>query len=455
MSDFQGLPHSEEAERSVLGSIFRDPRVVDTVVEQLVPDDFYDERHRIIFAAVHELQASQKTADIVTVSEILRREKKLDAIGGAAFLMDIAESVLATAGVEAHCELIRQKSCLRQLISASNSILKVAYEDSDDAETIVDKASSEIMAVQVRKGSSQLSRLVDLLPDAKERIMSYGAGGLLGIPTGIPTLNDVLRGFRKQTLVILGARPGVGKTALALNFALTAARGTGDPDGMKHPVLFFSMEMGRFEIVERLLCISAGLDASQLYHGGIPEYILDEAVNDLYNGQVPLMIDDTAGLNILELRSRCKRAAAQLRTEGKQLGMIVIDYLQLMQAPSASRSENRQNEIAQISRGLKQLAKELDCPVMALSQLSRESAKGDVKPQLYHLRESGSIEQDADVVMFLYREENNNAEEGDARAVELLVRKNRAGRQCEINLSWDPPSFRFTEMDDRYEEAGY
>jgi len=450
MSEFRGLPHSEEAERSVLGSIFRDYRVVDVVAEQLEEGDFYDERHRVVYAAVRALHLAQKQADILTVADKLRRDHKLEPIGGESFLMDLAEGVLATAGIEAHCELIRQKSCLRQLIGASNRILENAYEESDDAEQVMDRASSEIMAVQARKGPLQLESLVDLLPKALERISTYGERGLLGIPTGIPALNDTLRGFRNQALLILGARPGVGKTALALNFALTAATGRGDPDKIQHPVLFFSMEMGKFEIVERLLCISAGLDASQLYRGQLPDFTVQEAVNDLYSGRVPLMIDDTAGLNILELRSRCKRAAAQLKNEGRHIGMIFIDYLQLMQAPTASKNENRQNEIAQISRGLKQLAKELDCPVMALSQLSRESAKGETKPQLYHLRESGSIEQDADVVMFLYREEKDNAETGDSNMVELLIRKNRAGPQKEIPLNWEPRSFRFTELDDRY-----
>jgi replicative DNA helicase len=447
----RGLPHSEEAERSVLGSLFRDPRVVDDVVERLEEVDFYDERHRIVFAVIRMLHLGQKQVDLVTVSDKLRTDHKLEPIGGDAFLMDLADGVLSTAGVEGHCDLIRQKACLRQLIGASNRILERAYEENEDAETVMDKASTEIMAVQARKGPLQLTPIIDVLPKALERIATYGERGIIGIPTGIPTLDETLRGFRKQALIILGARPGVGKTALALNFALTAALGRGDPDGMQHPVLIFSMEMGIFEIVERLLCISAGLDASSLYRGQLPRFTVEDAVNDLYQGRVPILVDDTAGLNILELRSRCKRAAAQLRNEGRHVGMIIIDYLQLMQGPGNSKGDNRQNEIAQISRGLKQLAKELDVPVIALSQLSRESAKGDVKPQLFHLRESGSIEQDADVVMFLYREDKDNADEGNPNEVELLIRKNRAGPMKEIMLNWKSSSFQFTEVTDRYE----
>jgi replicative DNA helicase len=193
-----------------------------------------------------------------------------------------------------------------------------------------------------------------------------------------------------------------------------------------------------------------------LYRGQVPQYLYEEAIAELYSDRIPILVDDTAGLNILELRSRCKRAMAQLRNEGRHLGMIIIDYLQLMQGTGNSKGDNRQNEIAQISRGLKQLAKELDVPVIALSQLSRESAKGDVKPQLYHLRESGSIEQDADVVMFLYREEKDNAETGAPNNVELLVRKNRAGAQKEIMLNWEARSFRFTEMTTHsYGEGGF
>ncbi|MEN9355006.1 MAG: hypothetical protein RL318_2331 [Fibrobacterota bacterium] len=445
-----GLPHNLEAERSVLGAIFRDPRIVDTVVERLEEVDFYDERHRIVYACIRGLHLSQKQVDLVTVADKLRRDHKLEPIGGESFLMELAEGVLATAGVEGHCDLIRQKSCLRQLISASNRILESAYEESDDAETVMDKASSEIMAVQSRKGPMPLIPILDVLPQMQERIASYATRGIIGIPTGIPSLDDTLRGFRKQALIILGARPGVGKTALALNFALTAASGNHDPDGMQHPVLVFSMEMGIHEIVERLLCIRAGIDASQLYRGQLPQYIYEDAINDLHTNRIPILVDDTAALNILELRSRCKRATAQLRNEGKHLGMIIIDYLQLMQGPGNSKGDNRQNEVAQISRGLKQLAKELDVPVIALSQLSRDSAKGDVKPQLYHLRESGSIEQDADVVMFLHKEEKENAEAGAPNLVELLIRKNRAGAQREIMLNWEARCFRFTEITNAY-----
>jgi replicative DNA helicase len=249
-------------------------------------------------------------------------------------------------------------------------------------------------------------------------------------------------------MIVLAARPGVGKTALALNIALNAATGVGDPEGKPHPVAIFSLEMGYMELVERLICSAAEIDSRELHKGNYMPQKLQRDIEPIYHA--PIFIDDTSGLNILELRARCKRLASQLRQQGQNLDLIVIDYLQLMEAPTAKGGENRQAEVSQISRGLKQLAKELDCPVLALSQLSREPAKGDARPKLHHLRESGAIEQDADVVAFLHPDPEQ------PQKVEFLIEKHRAGPQKTIPLLFRREFTRYYDYTDREEPAyGY
>jgi len=442
-----GLPRSEEAERAILGGALRDWRVLDDLFSELEPGDFYAERHRVVFEAMRQLSQEQVPVDMVTLSERLRRDKKLEGVGGEAYMMDLADSVVSAAGIGAHARIVREKSLLRALIESTRRINEMAFEDGEDTAVVLDRAATEIMQVANRRAAHKLLPIKDLIHTTLQNIATYG-DGLLGTPTGFRDIDETLRGLRRQAMIVLAARPGVGKTALALNIALNAATGVGDPEGKPHPVAIFSLEMGYMELVERLICSAAEIDSRELHKGNYMPQKLQRDIEPIYHA--PIFIDDTSGLNILELRARCKRLASQLRQQGQSLDLIVMDYLQLMEAPTAKGGENRQAEVSQISRGLKQLAKELDCPVLALSQLSREPAKGDARPKLHHLRESGAIEQDADVVAFLHPDPEQ------PQKVEFLIQKHRAGPQKDIPLLFRREFTRYYDYTDREEPAyGY
>lgn len=443
-----GLPRSEEAERSVLGGILRDWRVLDDLISEVEPNDFYAERHRTIYASMRQLAQEQTPVDLVTLSERLRRDKKLEAVGGEAYLMDLADSVVSAAGISAHAKIVRDKGLLRNLIESTRKINEMAFEDNEDTAVVLDKAATEIMQVSNRRAAHKVMPIKDLIHSTLQNIALYGEG-LLGTPTGYRDIDETLRGLRPNAMIVLAARPGVGKTAFALNIALNAALGIGDPEGKGHPVAIFSLEMGYMELVERLICSAAEIDSRELRKGNYMPQKLQRDIEPIYHA--PIYIDDTSGLNILELRARCKRLSSQLRQQGQKLDLIVIDYLQLMEGSGGNKGgDNRQAEVAQISRGLKMLAKEIECPVLALSQLSREPAKGDSRPRLHHLRESGAIEQDADIVCFLHPDME---EEGK---VWLYIDKHRAGGTADIPLLFRKQFTRYYEYTNREEpEYGY
>jgi replicative DNA helicase len=443
-----GLPRSEDAERSVLGGILRDWRVLDDLISEIEPGDFYAERHRLVFEGMRQLSIEQVPVDLVTLTERLRRDKKLEHVGGDAYLMELADSVVSAAGITAHARIVRDKSLLRSLIESTRKINELAFEDGEDTAVVLDRAATEIMTVSNRRAAHKVMPIKDLIQATLQNIANYGEG-LLGTPTGYHSVDEILRGLRPNAMIVLAARPGVGKTAFALNIALNAALGIGDPNGKPHPVAIFSLEMGYMELVERLICSQAEIDSRELRKGNYMPQKLQRDIEPIY--QAPIYIDDTSGLNILELRARCKRLSSTLRQQGQSLDLIVIDYLQLMEAPTSSKGgDNRQAEVAQISRGLKTLAKELGCPVLALSQLSREPAKGDARPRLHHLRESGAIEQDADIVAFLHPD---TEEEGK---VWLYIEKHRAGSTADIPLTFRKSFTRYYEYSIREEpEYGY
>jgi replicative DNA helicase len=424
-SRFRVPPHATEVEKHVIGALFLDADAVGDALEILRPEDFYSEKHKAIFEAVAELFEKSVPIDVITVLESLRKGQKLDQSGGETYLLEISSEVASSANVAQHCGIIKEKALLRGLIGSATRILEKAYDGLEEPGEIMDQAEGEIYAISestIKQGFIPIKRI---LSDTFKLIESYSKGEIIGVPSGFKDFDSMTSGFQKTDLIILAGRPAMGKTALALSMLANAAI------DHKKTVAFFSLEMGREQLVQRILCRQAQVNMHLLRTGRLPQRDfprLSIAVGPISEAKV--FIDDHPSLNILELRAKCRRLKAQ-----QGLDMIMVDYLQLMQG--AGRLENRQQEISQISRGLKGLAKELDIPVVALSQLSRsvEQRGGDGEPKLSDLRESGAIEQDADLVMFVYRDEvyNKEAEKGKAK---IILAKQRNGPTGEVPLTF-------------------
>ena len=413
---FRLPPQAVEVEKHVIGALLLDSEAVGNALEILRPDDFYHEKHKAIFNAVFSLFEKNDPVDIITVSEALKKNQQFDIAGGDVYLLEISSEVVSSANVEAHCNIIKEKSLLRKLIGSATKILENAYDPSQEPAEILDEAEGEIFAISDLTVKGGLLPIKHVLSETFKVIESYSKDELTGVPSGFKDFDLLTGGFQKTDLIILAGRPAMGKTALALSILANAAI------DHKKTVAFFSLEMGREQLVQRVLCRQAQINMQLLRSGKLPrrDYPkLSVAVGPISESKV--FIDDHASLNILELRSKCRKLKA---TQG--LDLVMVDYLQLMQG--VGRVENRQQEISQISRGLKGLAKELEIPVIALSQLSRavEQRGGEGEPKLSDLRESGAIEQDADLVMFIYREEvyNKEAEKGKAK---IILAKQRNG----------------------------
>ncbi len=410
-------PQNVEAEQSVLGAMLLDRDAVLRCLELLSEADFYREGHRRIFRAVAALAESGEAADVITVAEELRRNGQLEAAGGVAYLTDLANAVPTTANAVHYARIVAEKGLLRQLLAACTQVAASVYDASEDGEVLLDQAENLIFAIaRERHGLQTYVSLKELLVPAFEQI-SYlyeHKGEVLGVPSGIKKLDELTTGFHASELCILAARPSQGKTTLALNVATHAAlKGVG--------VGFFSLEMAAEQLAMRLLCSEAGVPADKLRGGFLDErhdwQRLGEALDRL--SHAPIFIDDTPNISMLELRARARRLKAE-----HDIGFLVIDYLQLMH--TRGRTENRQQEIAEISRSIKALARELSVPVLALSQLSRAvEARENRRPQLSDLRESGAIEQDADVVVFIYQKPEQESERRNE--MELIVAKQRNG----------------------------
>ncbi len=424
-NSFRVPPQAIEVEKHVIGALFLDSEALGDALEVLKAEDFYLEKHQVIFEAVANLFEKNSPVDLITISENLKKNQKFDVAGGDAYLMEISSEVVSSANVAQHCAIIKEKALLRTLIGSATRILERAYDGSQEPGEIMDAAEGEIYAISettVKQGFIPIKRI---LSDTFKLIESYSKGEVIGVPTGFKDFDAMTSGFQKTDLIILAGRPAMGKTALALSMLANAAI------DYKKTVAFFSLEMGREQLVQRILCRQAQVNMHLLRTGRLPQRDfprLSIAVGPISEAKV--FIDDHPSLNILELRAKCRRLKAQ-----QGLDMIMVDYLQLMQG--AGRQENRQQEISQISRGLKGLAKELEIPVVALSQLSRavEQRGGEGEPKLSDLRESGAIEQDADLVMFVYREEiyNKDAEKGKAK---IILAKQRNGPTGEVPLTF-------------------
>ncbi len=432
--DLNLLPQNIEAEEAVLGAILVNPRVITKVVESLKPESFYKPAHRYIYEAMLELFNQNEKIDIISVSDVLSYNSKLEAVGGRSFINDLSFNAITTSNVEYYAKIIQEKSIKRALINAGSEIVTFGY-DMNPIDESLDNAEKLIFDIASRKSTSDLVHVKDLVLNTYEKIeYRYNhKDELLGVPTGFFDLDVVLNGLQRSDLIILAARPAMGKTAFALNIAQNVAIRA------KVPVAIFSLEMSKDQLVQRMLCSEAEIDSQRIKTGNMQSKDwekLADAMNSF--AQAPVYIDDTSGCTITDIRAKCRR----LKMEEKDLGLILIDYLQLMEG---SGREDRMQQISAISRGLKILAKELDVPVIALSQLSRAvESRTDKRPMLSDLRESGSIEQDADIVMFIYRDEYyRKTEEGeDEEAIkaaakgesEIIVAKHRNGGLATVKL---------------------
>ncbi|HAH97205.1 MAG TPA: replicative DNA helicase [Firmicutes bacterium] len=438
-------PQNIDAEKSTLGSMLLEKEAIFTATEILKPDDFYREAHRLIFQAVSALSGRGEPVDLVTVAEELRQRNLLEQVGGASYLASLANCVPTAANVEHYAKIVEEKSVLRALISASTRVAQMGYDANLEVETILDEAERAIFAITQKRNIQGFVSLRSILIEAFERIekLYTEKGGITGIPTGYADLDRLTSGWQPSDLIIIAARPSMGKTTFTLNLAQQAAV------EMKIPVIYFSLEMSKEQLAQKLLCAEAGVDSQRLRTGQLVESDwpkLSYALGRL--SEANMFIDDTPGISAMEIRAKARRIKAE-----HNLGLIVIDYLQLMQ--SRTRSENRQQEVADISRSLKALARELAVPVIACSQLSRAVEQRAQKvPSLADLRESGSLEQDADIVAFLYRDDYYNPDTDKKNITELIIAKHRNGPTGSIELYFQKEYSKFESLDKYRRPAG-
>ncbi len=432
--DVRVPPHSTEAEISVLGALLLDQDAIINIAELLLPEHFYDERHSLIYEAVLNLYEARTPVDLITVTEKLKGEKVLKKVGDASYLSDLVNKVPTAAHVVHYAKIVKDHATKRQLMSASSKLFDLSTDQGIAIEELLDKAESEIFSLTQRNISKSFTHIKKTLADAFDRLdeLHKTADGLRGVPTGFKDLDDKLAGFQKSNLIILAARPGMGKTTLALNIAQHL--------GVTHkrPVAMFSLEMSSEELVDRLLVSQADIDAWRLKTGKLDEddfTKLSLAMGEL--AEAPIYIDDTPGISILEMRTKARRLQVEHGVE-----LIIVDYLQLAKSRNL---ENRVQEVSEISQGLKNMARELKVPVIALSQLSRlVEQRGTKRPQLSDLRESGSIEQDADVVMFLWREDDEKLEN-----VYLDIAKHRNGAVGQVPLYFKGDRIKYYGMEQK------
>ena len=425
---FQNVPpHDDAAELAVLGAMFLDREAASLALEMLTGEDFYRPDHRQVFEAAEELYHSGVPIDMITVKNKLEEKQVFEQIGGLPFLANISTSVGSSANMRHYAAIVEEKSVLRRLIRTANNISQMSYEGKTDVNAIMDTAEKGIFDIMQNRHSDQFHHIRDIAVDSIEKIEDIyrSKGKLTGVPTGFVDFDQKTAGLQKSDLILLAARPSMGKTAFALNIIQNAAIRSNVPTAV------FSLEMSREQLVNRMLCSEAMLDAQRLRTGELTDSDwadLIQAMGPL--SQAPIYIDDTPGVTPMEVRSKCRR----LKVE-KGLGLIVIDSLQLMSGNS--RNDSRQQEISEISRALKAIAREMEAPVIALSQLSRAcEQRADHRPMLSDLRESGAIEQDADVVAFLYRDEYYFPDTEKKNQAELIIAKQRNGPTGTVDLTW-------------------
>lgn len=430
-------PHNEEAERSILGASMLSKDALLDIMDIVKPRDFYSEMHKEIFTAIRDLYSRSTPVDTLTVSEELKKRNSLEMVGGRAYIASLSSGVPSTANAAQYAKIVAEKAVLRRLITTSSDIIEEAYKEAMDADVVLDYAERGIFEIAQAKQSKDVAALKDVLIRNIEIIdeASKLDGNVIGVPTGFRDLDKMTSGLQRSDLVIVAARPAMGKTAFALNVAQQAAiKG-------KASVLIFSMEMSKEQLGQRLLSMESRVETQKLKTGDLNRKDWDDiniALDVL--SEASIFIDDTPGISIMEIKNKCRRIKAE-----HGLDLVVLDYLQLMSFEG--RVESRQQEISALSRNLKLIAREMDCPVIVLSQLSRApEQRQDHRPQLSDLRESGSIEQDADIVLFLYRDDYYEKENSEKPGVcEVIIAKQRSGPTGTVELMWLEKYTRFAD----------
>ena len=436
-------PQNIDAEKSLLGAVLIDEETLADISEHVHSKDFYEKRHAIIYSGMMRLYEKHKPVDLLTLTDELKRKKELDTIGGSAYLTELTNYVPTSAHAGAYAELVAQKAVRRRLIKASAEISEFGYNEETSTEELLGMAEAELFAVSDQSLKQDIASIESILTESFDRMeeLHRNKGALRGVRTGYRDLDNMTAGLQRSDLIILAARPAMGKTTLVTNLAYNVATVA------KQPVLFFSLEMSKEQLVDRMLADASGVDAWNIRTGNLSDddfSKLSEAMGEL--AEAPIFIDDTPGLSTLELRTKARRAA-----HDQPLGLIIIDYLQLMQG-SGNNNGNRVQEVSEISRGLKLIARELNVPVIALSQLSRSvESRSPQIPQLADLRESGSIEQDADIVMFIYREAYYNPETERENITDLIIAKHRNGPTGKVELYFHPERLRFVSLDHKHD----
>ncbi|HET7615605.1 MAG TPA: replicative DNA helicase [Bacillales bacterium] len=437
-------PQNIEAEQAVLGAIFLRPEAISLASELLMPEDFYRTAHQRIFDAMLALSDKSEPVDLITVTSELQDKRLLEEVGGVSYLSDLADSAPTAANIEYYSRIVEEKSILRRLIRTATDIVSEGYMREEEVETILDDAEKSILEVSQRRNSGAFQSIKDVLVETYDNIemLQNRKGEVTGIPSGFVELDRMTAGFQRNDFIIVAARPSVGKTAFALNMAQSIATQT------EENVAIFSLEMGAQQLVMRMLCAEGNIDAQRLRTGRLTDedwQKLTMAMGSL--SAAGIYIDDTPGVRVSEIRAKCRR----LKQE-HGLGVVLIDYLQLIQGSGRSR-DNRQQEVSEISRTLKGLARELEVPVIALSQLSRGvESRQDKRPIMSDIRESGSIEQDADIVAFLYRDDYYDKESEDQNMIEIIIAKQRNGPVGTVELAFIKEYNKFVNLDRSHQE---
>lgn len=437
--EIQNIPYNADAEKSVLASIILDNDVLNDVGDLLKDTDFYDHKNQTVFASMLELHAVNQPIDILTLTDYLSTNGKIKEVGGSNYVVTLTNEVPSSAHALAYAKIVKENSIRRQLIKTSSEIVKKGSDYGKDVAELIDDVQKDIFALSEKNTKGDLTPISTVINDNFDRLdeLFKSPDKVRGVPTGYRDVDDMLSGFQKSDLLILAARPAMGKSTLAMNIAHNIAL------KQKLPVLVFSLEMSKEQLVDRMLAEEANINAWSLRSGKITDdelARLGAAMGRL--SEAPIYIDDSPGATIMDIRTKARRIARR-----EPIGLIIIDYLQLMTGTNRKSSENRVQEISEISRGLKMLARELDVPVLALSQLSRSvENRNDKRPQLSDLRESGSIEQDADVVMFVYRDDYYNPETRKQHITELLIKKHRNGATGTVELYFHPERVRFMSL---------